>query len=125
MSRCYSLADIGSVEETAYQKLELNKIIIHSIKIQKNMEPKKVKKLVVNSETIANLSDNEMSKNKGGAGYDCYTCDWECFFRYTNYLGACFGRVPSDYNSGGGGGWDPCCEPTCCICYGGTTQTFK
>ena len=38
------------------------------------MEKKKIKKLVIKSETIANLSDGEMNQQKGGVN----TCDFVC-----------------------------------------------
>ena len=38
------------------------------------MEPKKVKKLVLNKEIISNLSDNRMSKVKGGGTDPMMTC---------------------------------------------------
>ena len=41
-------------------------MIINSIKKEKNMEPKKIKKLVINQEVISNLNEQDMFVLKGG-----------------------------------------------------------
>ena len=53
------------------------------------MEPKKIKKLTLNKETIANLTNLEMGHHKGGSIFFCDTgLQWDCVWSLV-VMGAC------------------------------------
>ena len=56
------------------------------------MEPKKIKKLVLNKEIISNLTENSMNNIKGGetegTGYGMCNCN-ATNYCYTQLLGGC------------------------------------
>ena len=64
------------------------------------MEPKKIKKLVLNKEVVANLNTQAMSRIKGGkcVSEGCPGSDWFC-----SGNGLCSGPDPLTPDCGGGG----------------------
>ena len=83
------------------------------------MEPKKIKKLTLNKETIANLTNAEMAHQKGGSWFfGCDTaldagCLWSMIM-----MGGCSAATgcPDCYGGDGGGSDYYECENSRCVC---------
>lgn len=87
------------------EKFYIKYLLFNSLKLFKIMAPKKIKKLTLKKETIANLSGDEQNRIKGGMN----TCDYACF-KYTILNPGCV-------FSGGGSGTclsiDASCNVSC------------
>jgi len=75
------------------------------------MEPKKIKKLSLNKETIANLTNDEMVHHKGGSIFYTICMIWTCEKPCSAIFGGC---------GGNGGGLSDDCISMHVECGGGT-----